>query len=235
MYPTEYPAVYYETKVGVARGFETPITIGLSQNASEGLDVNFTEVHMTQRGADDAAFAFLGVAWGRYKNLMGHPDITIDEYLGLLREGKGNIEIYDAITQKSVLVDPRQGFALVITGDKNSNMPLRCYDDPGYYWSSDEKGRLVYASNAAYINYHLTLEAVGEPGARSSSMFVYSEITPLVLLVTLPSSTLKNGGNANACGLSGDPPYVIDMFGQLGYDERDFFQNDSVDPLFTLH
>ena len=82
-YSEEYPAVFYETKIGKADGFEIPITLGLARNVREGIGFNFTEIHMTELGADAVASFYLYLAWGRYNILMNHSDMSYESYFGL--------------------------------------------------------------------------------------------------------------------------------------------------------
>jgi hypothetical protein len=229
-YSPEYPAAFYETKIGNSDGFEIPITMGLSQDASKGRNFHFTEVHMTQLGADDAASLFLGTCWGRYKNIMGHPDVTYAQYLELVREGKGDIEVYDAIHQTTVLIDPRQGFSLVITGGPNSNMPLRCLYNPGYYFGSDEKGRFLYAENAAYDSYGLLTESM-PPGVHANSVFLVSNLFTLVMLDNLTDSKMAN---ADGCPISTHPKNNDEIVAKFMNDVINFNTGKIGVPLYTL-
>ncbi len=229
-YSPEYPAAFYETKTGSSDGFDIPITLGLSQDASKGRNFRFTEVHMTQLGADDAASFFLGSCWGRYKNIMGHPDITYEQYLELVRQGKGNIEIYDVIHQTTVLIDPRQGFSLVITGGPNRNMPLRCLYNPGYYIRSDEKGRFLYATNSAYDSYGLLTESE-PPGIYTNSIFLGGNILGILLLDDMPDSKMANG---DGCPVSPHPKNMDEIFAKFLTDSTNFRTGKSDDPRYTL-
>ncbi len=232
-YSPEYPAVFYETKTGHSDGFDIPITLGLSENVQEAVGFHYTEAHMTQLGADDVASAYLHSVWARYRDIMNHPDIPYEGYLELLREGKGNIEILNTITKKTNLIDPRQGFSVVITGDKNYEMPIRYYDGWGYNYSSDEKGRLLWANNIAY-NYSSSIDENANGTIEKNRWFLFQATSGIVWI-----SVLRDGCMVNivqkVCQF--DPAYVDfkPLIGKLFSDYNDFSSNKSSDPLFILH
>jgi hypothetical protein len=235
LYSDEYPAVYYETKESHADGFDIPITVGLSRNVNEGLGFVYSEAHMTQLGADDVASLFLHSAWGRYKDVMNHSGVTYEEYLELLKQGKGDLEILDTTAEKPVLLDPRQGFSLVITGDKKSDMPIHFYDAWAFNYESDETGRLLWASNSAYY-YDSTMGPnwVG-PVMEKNRWFMLNSIYSIVWISSLPDRCMEDIVQ-RVCTENDIVPEDYQTLGgsKLVKDYQDFSNNNSNDPLFTL-
>ncbi len=238
-YSEAYPAVYYETKIGNTDGFEIPVTIGLSQNAQDGEDFNFTEVHMTQKGADDIAQVYLQDCWLRYKYVMNHPDVTYDQYLDLLKQGKGDIAIYDILAKKEFLIDPRQGFSLVLTADGPGTMPLKYqYNSAsGFYYGADETGRLMRAENQAWI-YHLNLQGDTSYFRDINTVFLIGALTTSSDLAIYSDACLAHGVLAE-CGIPNplSDPLASDIENStqhLADDFQAFNSYTSDDPLFTL-
>ena len=238
-YSEAYPAIYYETKIGNTDGFEIPVTVGLSANAQEGEAFNFTEVGMTQKGADDIAQVFLQNCWLRYKYIMNHPDVTYDQYLDLLKQGKGDIAIYDILAKKEFLIDPRRGFSLVLTAEGPGKMPLklRYNSATGFYYGADETGRFLWANNAAWI-YHMGLEADQTNVRDNNTIFLLGQLTSTVDLAIYSDECLTYGV-LSACGLPEYPPEPLasDIYStaeDLVRDYHAFNSHTSDDPLFIL-
>jgi hypothetical protein len=232
-YSEEYPAVFSETKIGKADGFEIPITIGLSANVKEGIDFTYSEVHMTQLGADDVASLYLHSAWKRYANIMHHSDVTYEEYLILLKEGKGNIEILDSTSKEPVLIDPRQGFSLVITGDKTVEMPIRHADDFGSNYDSDNKGKLLWAGNFSYHYHHYSKSF--DSLVKKNSWFLFDSVGVISWISVLPDKCMMNKSIEKTCGVITSPGLTTDLLSQFTKDAEDFFTGKSRDPLFSLN
>lgn len=236
-YSSEYPAVFYETKIGEADGFSIPITIGLAQNAKEGVRFVFREVHITQIGADDLAAYYLFTAWERYNLVMKHPNVTYGEYLNLLARGKGNIEIIDSVTKKPVLIDPRQGFSVVLTGDETGKMPLKSYDYPGFYFGGDESGRLMFAINSAW-GYHTSVGINKNPHIRNdNTLYLLSTFFQIGMIAIYPSSCMLNEMLIPSwCKTPEEPDDMTETFRNLKLvsDYADYNSYKTDDPLFVL-
>lgn len=229
----EYPAVFWETKIGMADGFEIPITLGLAANAKEGVGFNFSEIHMTQLGADSVASRYLSDAWCRYRIVMNHPDTTYEEYLKLLNEGEGNFSVYDAIEKKDTLVDPRQGVSFVITGNRAKSMPIWRYDVSAVYFDSDEKGKLLVANNEAY-QYHQLFghEDIYRDINVRSVMFA---VGSTYLLTYYPDRCFKSGGVELVCADIEEPLFIVEESHSLLHINYNLYNKyESDDPLFIL-
>jgi hypothetical protein len=227
----DYPVKFCETKTGKSDGFEIPITLCLGENANEGYDFYFSEVHMTEKGANDTASTFLRSSWGRYRRIMGHPDIEYDEYLNLLKEGKGNLEILNTTTRKPVLIDPRQGLSLVITGDKEYEMPIRAYDDFGFNYGSDEKGKLLWASNAAF---HWNESENPLMTRNATARYMLTVIAGIVWISVIDDKCMYNQDIIKSCREITFPEDFNSQFKDIMEDYSLYNSGDSDDPLFTL-
>lgn len=230
-YSEEYPAVFSETKIGKADGFEIPITIGLSANVKEGIDFTYSEVHMTQLGADDVASLYLHSAWRRYVNIMYHSDVTYEEYLVLLKEGKGNIEILDSTSKEPVLIDPRQGFSLVITGDKTVEMPIKHADDWGFNYDVDNKGKLLWAFNNAYF-YHRYINR--DTRVKDNAWFLFNSIGCVSWISVVPDKCMQDKNVQKICGVI-SPPDPNNLDPQFLRDVEDFLLDKSSNPVVSLN
>jgi hypothetical protein len=237
-----YPGVYFETNIGNSDGFEIPITIGLSASALKAKGFGYTQVHITQEGADDLASAYLNSAWLRYKNIMNHPDVTYDQYLALLKEGKGDLEIIDSSTRKPTLVDPRKGYNIVITGDPTSTMALTnggSKDGAGSYLSTDETGRIVSADNRANEYYDLIQEHKGQISTPilNTWILMMAFSTPDIIAST-PDICLI--GDYPTCLVSNKLQNITSVdelenaSNKINGDYRTLLHGTSKDPLFTL-
>lgn len=225
------PDLHNETIVGHSDGFEIPISVGLSKNVDEGINFSFTHISVTQKGADDLVSVFLHSSWIRYVNLMYHPKTSYEDYLELLGQDLGNITILNSITKKTILIDPRQGFSLVITGDATNKMPIRNADAFGFNFASDEKGRLLWASNSVYL-YHLYLNPNSED-FENKSWFMFNSLGSISWIASLPDKCMIGDRIDVTCGRL--PPPAFDILGTkfIG-DYYDFIKGKSVDPLFVL-
>ncbi len=233
-YSEEYPAVFYETKIGKADGFEIPITIGLSANVKEGIDFTYSEVHMTQLGADDVASLFLHCMWGRYVDIMDHPGVTYEEYLGLLREGKGNIEVLNTITKEKVIIDPRQGYSVVITGDRGSYMSLRDGDTGGYSYDTDEKGKFLLAVNSAFEYKGMIIGDNSLSQNKKNVKFVRQSASGVFSLTYIVDRCMMKGDIFKTCGAV-YPIQPYDYYAsKLMDDYQNFIDGKTSDPLFSL-
>jgi hypothetical protein len=217
----DYPVMYCETKTGKSDGFEIPITLCLGKNANEGVGFNYSEAHMTQLGADDEALLYLRNAWVRYREIMNHPDITYQEYLDLLRKGEGNIRMLDSDSEELTLVDPRRGFSAVITGDEVSDMPVRFYNSLGFYFTSDEKGRLLFSTDSAsfYNEYS------------DNVWFMFNSVGSIFWLSILKDYCMKDHIE-KTCGQI--RPEIEKYCPEIVDDVNNYYLGLSEDPLFTL-
>ena len=85
----------------------------------------------------------------RFTNMMeGNEGVTYEEYVELVREGKGNLEMYVFNENKKdrfpelMSIDPRQGFAISLVDEL---LPLEQPSDVSLYVGSDGSGKFFVA------------------------------------------------------------------------------------------
>jgi hypothetical protein len=150
-YSANFPAVWHERFEGKVDGydFSIPITMGLTDEVVKHPTHRIREVGMTQKGADAASWLVMHSFWGRYRDLMGNPEVTFAEYMELVKQGKGQVEVFvleeNGRTWRTKLVDPRQGVSLVVTNKEQ--MPVMERTGWGFFLVVDETGRLLFATN----------------------------------------------------------------------------------------
>lgn len=230
-----FPAVFSETKTAVVAGMEIPMTLGLTENVQRSSPhFVFHQIHMTQKAADLLAPQFLYYAYVRYRDLMYHPETTYEEYLVLLKQGFGNIEILDSKTKTKVLIDPRQGFSVVITGDDMTWMPVRGFYDKGLSFSTDDLGRLLIASNAAK-NYDMIFH-YGNERTRQLSLADSAVVFSLYLISFLEDQCMLTSDTIeNQCANISAPKDVFDAEFSWNKAYRDFYTGVSDNPLIWFY
>ena len=146
---TEYEGIYSEKAkpsftdsfiyTEPTTGMEIPIHIGLTN------DLAVSEFHLTDEGKELFAKQWLLGNWYRYTEQLHRGDVTYEEYISLVAEGKGNVAInyLDEITgQKKISwINPANGVSLTVT--ENPDLPLR--RTPGTF------------NPEMHLHYHLTL------------------------------------------------------------------------------
>jgi hypothetical protein len=125
-----------------------PMTLGVTREMTGRSTNRLTKIEMTELGAEATAWLWMHAFWGRYRDYMGNPEVTFAEYLKLVEQGKGQVEIlvFDrrGVANK-VTVDPRRGVT-VACGDKR-DMEVMYATGLGFGWEVDEKGGLKFQTN----------------------------------------------------------------------------------------
>jgi hypothetical protein len=102
-----------------SNGFEFPFHIGIMN------DMVITSVTVKEAGKSFFADYWLEACRYRYNTIMMN-DVTQEEYLQLLSQGKGDVEItyFDDITgkPKTTTINPLNGFSMTLTS--SNDMPL---------------------------------------------------------------------------------------------------------------
>ncbi len=203
-YSANFPAVWHERFEGNVEGFgfSIPITIDLTNEVVKHPTHRIREVGMTQKGADAAAWEIAHAFWGRHRDLMGNKDVTFAGYMELVKEGKGQVEVYvlgeNGKTWRTMLVDPRQGVSLVLTNKEH--MPVKDATDWGFFMGVDESGRLLFATNQHKLfpdpKYY-------DPGWRElDRTFVSRSISDLAAaLGRTPNECMVGGSVYEQCGI----------------------------------
>ena len=125
-------------------GLEIPISIGLTD------DLPVKAAYLTNMGREFLGNFWLLSCYYRYTGTMGNKDVTMDQYLDMVKEGKGQIEVdyFDEISgeEKQALYNLTDGISLTATG--NDQMPLSMtpksstYQIP-YYFTVNKDGQFV--------------------------------------------------------------------------------------------
>ena len=152
---TEYEGIYSEKAkpsftdsffyTEPTTGMEIPIHIGLTN------DLAISEIHLNDLGKEAIATQWLLANWHRYTNIMKNNDVSFEDYIQLVANGNGNVEInyLDEITgeRKVSQINPSNGLSITIT-EKN-NLPLQ---------------RTPYKFNTElYTHYHLSTNSNNTP------------------------------------------------------------------------
>ena len=118
-----YPASFTDEFVfhDPESGLDIPIGIGLTG------DLPVRAVYLTDLGKEYLGRSWLAACYYRYREIMGHKDVTYEQYLELVKQGQGQVEMWyhDELSgqRQIALVDPRSGISVVTT--LNPNLPLR--------------------------------------------------------------------------------------------------------------
>jgi hypothetical protein len=123
-----------------------PMTLGVTKDMT-GKSVNrLTKIEMTELGAEATAWLWMHAFLERYN--MSNPEVTLAEYLKLVEQGKGQVEIVvlgrSGVASK-VKVDPRRGVT-VACGDEKE-MPVMYATGLGFGWEVDESGGVKFQTN----------------------------------------------------------------------------------------
>jgi hypothetical protein len=152
LFPAEW-SKEWTGKVTLADGstLSIPVIVGLASDVVHNPDGPITGVFITPQGADAWTDAYVRACYDRYTNIMGY-DVTYEQYLELLTQPTGGeislgILNSDGKTMRMAMIDPRQGFSLLLT-DK-LKMPVADSQNYGIFLGVDGKGRLLTADNLA--------------------------------------------------------------------------------------
>lgn len=237
-YSANFPAVWHEQFEGNVEGydFSIPITIGLTNEVVKHPTHPILGVGMTQKGADAAAWEIAHAFWGRYRDLMGNKDVTFAEYMELVKQGEGQVEVYvlgeNGKTWRTMLVDPRQGVSLVLTNKEH--MPVADNSMWGFFLGVDETGKLLFATNQHKL---LPDPKFYDPGWKElDRTFVFYSINDLAAaLGRTPNDCMQGGDVHGKCGFLSMPDDFRDIWaGSILEGFRQSREGESDDVLFTL-
>lgn len=206
----KYPAAFTETKVVEIEGMQIPVTLNMGvdvQNTIGGANFYFTQVHMTEQSSEATADFYMHLAWARYREIMDHPDLGYDKYIDLVKNGKGNLVIFDVIKRQFKEVDPRQGFSYVMVNETGNDMPnsLNAYE--GFYFTTNEFGKLILITNAPNF-YYMT---INNSNIRDNNCFVvHKSIYTLTLLGTLNNQIAQTRGSLVSYLPLELPDFIVD-------------------------
>lgn len=198
-----FPAGFIEKYVADVEGIDFPINIGIYNNVITRDKYAISEIHIAPDIVELLGDYFMHAFHYRYKELMGN-DVTYEEYLELVRQGKGQVEIaaLNEVTGKNQndvevqTVDPREGVAMTFTDNRTGKpLPIDYKDMWKAYVGVDGGGKLLlatdlFSSDSLSKNYK---PIYGQETDDESLMIV--TLQPLVVLV---------GQAPNNCILAGN-------------------------------
>jgi|GEM_PF-6862382 len=141
-----YPASFTDEFVfhDPESGLDIPIGIGLTG------DLPVRAVYLTDLGKEYLGRSWLAACYYRYREIMGHKDVTYEQYLELVKQGQGQVEMWyhDELSgqRQIALVDPRSGVSITVTN--RSDLPLEATPHNATYpwhsyFSTDSQGRAL--------------------------------------------------------------------------------------------
>ena len=217
MTPTEiikYPEFsrYYQPEfkqnyVAEVYGMKIPVDIGLLHWVIARKDTPVKELYLTSGYDQLVAEAFLRSCHYRFTHLMkGNEDVSFDEYIELVKQGKGNIEMMAYMEGNGPMTlypklgsfDPRNGFSLSLV---DTQMPIKLNPGASYYQGITSEGKLVSAQDfssktiLSYLNDHTM-----ENESVAWDTLVLSRITfTLKTMSTLENSCLEYADPSVSC------------------------------------
>ncbi len=142
-----------KTEWGNAYGLEIPITVIPETGIAYG-KYHIKGIGATQEAWDEYAKQHIKYMWIHYREYGNEADrdITLEQYVELLRAGRGGFEIpqYNPETgffDKKAMVNPLAGFTKIIADNPYKKLPLKVSDKDSYLFYVDANGMLWAAGN----------------------------------------------------------------------------------------
>lgn len=190
-------AVTSETKIVDFEGINVPITF--AHNLTE-YTISYDDLYY-----QDTAHRWLYASYMRYR--IGYPDTSFENYLDLVREGKGQyvapvLASADASTNEFIFVDPAKGMTFVLA-DTPDDLPIRIHT-PGTderiaqrmaYWVGEQGIGLVHKLNRH--NFDQGLASMNIRWGWNDEQLLEHQISDMVdnfinLWISYPSLTYNN-------------------------------------------
>lgn len=148
--------IEYTGKIGMPDGtfMSVPITVGLEYGVEKPTLHGFKKVELDPDYVNERADSFMHTCWWRFTHLMkGNETVGYEEYLKLVKQGKGMVEIMavdesgkSTKTIPQVLkFDPRLGFSMVLAD--NRNLTLDMGNNTYIHLGISAENRLFFASS----------------------------------------------------------------------------------------
>lgn len=191
---------------------------------------------MTQEGTDAVADAFLRAAHYRYTAIMGN-DVTYEQYLEILKQptgGEVNLLIMDedGVTRREAMIDPRQGFSLLMTDKIDSELGVKYNREYRGFFGVDGQGRLLLADDF-FSKYDLNKVIILAGVSITNYSFVWSSFTPLTIFGYLENKCMASG-NSLPCGEAKNPPEAKEWW-HLGLNKQnEMLANGKFEPFWGL-
>ena len=142
-----------KTNWAIAYGIPIPITVIPEKGIAYG-KYPIKGIGATQDGLNAYGEQFIKHMWMHYRE-FGDPadrEITLEQYVELLRQGRGGFEIpqYNPETgffDKKAMVNPLSGYVKIISDNTKKELPLKVSDQNSMMIYVDENGMLWIAGN----------------------------------------------------------------------------------------
>ena len=180
-------------------GVKIPIGVVPEEGIAYG-KYHITGIGATQEAWNAYAEQHIKYMWIHYRE-YGDPadrDITLEQYVELLKQGRGGFEIpqYNPVTgffDKKAMVNPLSGYVKVISDNDKKELPLKGTDQNSMMLYVDENGMVWTMGN----DLEFIIEQFMDPNAN------YSKGRPYVrspnLAIALTSGTKIIGLDSNQC------------------------------------
>jgi hypothetical protein len=133
----------------------------------------------------------------------GNEEVSYQEYLVLLGQGKGNVGVMimddNGITRRMAEIDPRQGLSVLLTVKKN--MPVMIANGVGWYLGAgEETGRFFFSDNQYWRM------RPGEMGKYTYTTYIHKLFgSAAAALGATPNKCLQSSDVLASCGILSNP------------------------------
>lgn len=233
---------FKETYMAKVEEMEIPIGIGLEYWITKRSKQQIKEVHIAPDVVDLVGDFFMQACFLRYSKIMGN-DVTYEEYIDLVKQGKGNIKIagYNEASGNNErfpsiqTVDPREGFAYTFAEQK---LPISYNKDLwSFYVGVDGRGKLLYATDHFTEKYLSSFEKAVNLYGRSlvDNVIIKDQISNLTLTISsFEDRCIESTDISRSCGLVG-PTQDWWLIHEPIQNELIKYENkERDDPLFTI-
>ena len=233
---------FKENYVANVEGMEIPIGLGLEHWVTKRSEQQIKEVHIAPDIVDILGDIFMHACFLRYTNLMGN-NVTYEEYVELVKQGKGQVEIaaFDEITgnneelPKLMQVDPREGFALTLSEQKQPVVYNK--DLWSFYVGVDGRGRFLVTDDLFTTKYLNTYDPMTEKysGELVDSIILRDQFNkPLIIMADIDNRCMLGGNMTTACGLVSVSEEFNYYSEPLSNEIKNFYEGSRSDPLFSI-
>jgi len=235
---------FKENYVANVEGMEIPIGLGLEHWVTKRSEQQIKEVHIAPDIVDILGDIFMHACFLRYTNLMGN-NVTYEEYVELVKQGKGQVEIaaFDEITgnneelPKLMQVDPREGFALTLSEQKQPVVYNK--DLWSFYVGVDGRGRFLVTDDLFTTKYLNTYDPMTEKysGELVDSIILRDQFNkPLIIMADIDNRCMLGGNMRGAEAILffqsyGKKYFCLNLIFTSSQDVSCFFKMTAVDRL----
>ena len=207
----KYPPEWSESYTAHVGGMDIPISIGLTRWERNRPEYPISEIHIAPDMVDNYGDYFMHMCFWRYTQFMGHPDVTYDQYLQLVANGQGQVEIAaydDARTDQTFpevsLIDPREGFSLVYA---DQALDIKWSPNSLYYGTSGGRLLMVYSLLGSEVELLIYKDQTGDHKKVKEAAFAQNQIiNNLSCFGFLENKCLLYNNVPQSCPVLRNPP-----------------------------